>query len=361
MKDKKGHIAELLNTTPARLILIILALILLFFSLKLGIDSLSWKSKRNSDNVLYSYNIKKGYSYAANLLPNEFIDENPQGMNQLYISRLINNFDVVMNYSYSASKPLNLKYQYNIVASIVGEYHNTPDGEKAEVWVKEFPVLNTVEKTANNSNSFNIQEKFTVDFHYYDNYVKEFMRQIGVTIDAYLKLELEVTTDGELEDNMNTLHDTQTVTMKIPLNEDVFAISDDSNETVDKNISSINTYVEKVNPEKLVICVVMLVISVAILIFVLRSLFRGVKKDRYQNQKDKILKDYGDIIVETTSPVNFNDYQVIHVKNFNEMIDLEEELHVPILYFEPAVGQESWFMLIHDKVLYKYDLKQGDD
>ena len=73
------------------------------------------------------------------------------------------------------------------------------------------------------------------------------------------------------------------------------------------------------------------------------------------------MKDYGDIIVETTSPVNFNDYQVIHVKNFNEMIDLEEELHVPILYFEPAVGQESWFMLIHDKVLYKYDLKQGDD
>ena len=154
----------------------------------MGIDSLSWKSKRNTDNVLYSYNIKKGYSYAANLTPNEFIDENPQGMNQLYISKLINNFDVVMNYSYSASKPLNLKYQYKIVSSIVGEYHNTPDGEKAEVWVKEFPVTNPVEKTVNNSNSFNIQEKFTVDFHYYDNYVKEFMRQIGVTIDAYLKL-----------------------------------------------------------------------------------------------------------------------------------------------------------------------------
>ena len=361
MKDKKGYIGEILNTRPMRFLLIFLALILLFISLKMGIDSLSWKSKRNTDNVLYSYNIKKGYSYAANLTPNEFIDENPQGMNQLYISKLINNFDVVMNYSYSASKPLNLKYQYKIVSSIVGEYHNTPDGEKAEVWVKEFPVTNPVEKTVNNSNSFNIQEKFTVDFHYYDNYVKEFMRQIGVTIDAYLKLELQVTTDGELKDNMNTLHDTQAVTMKIPLNEDVFAISGDSNKNVNKNISGIDTYVEKVNPGKLVACVIMFVISVSILIYVLRNLFRGVKKDEYQSQKDKILKEYGDIIVETTSPVNFSEYQIVQVKNFNEMIDLEEELHVPILYFEPAIGEESWFMLIHDKILYKYVLKQGNE
>ena len=105
----------------------------------------------------------------------------------------------------------------------------------------------------------------------------------------------------------------------------------------------------------------MFVISISILIYVLRNLFRGVKKDEYQSQKDKILKEYGDIIVETTSPVNFSDYQVIQVKNFNEMIDLEEELHVPILHFEPAIGEESWFMLIHDKILYKYVLKQGNE
>ena len=50
-----------IDNKVARIILVILSLILLFFSLKLGIDSLAWKSERN-DNVLYSYNINKGYT-----------------------------------------------------------------------------------------------------------------------------------------------------------------------------------------------------------------------------------------------------------------------------------------------------------
>ena len=362
MRNKKGRLDEILNKRIMRFLLIFLSLILLFLSLKMGIDSLSWKSKRNTDNVLYSYNIKKGYSYLVNLTPNDFITENPQGMNELYISKLIKNFDVVMNYSYSANKPLNLKYQYKVNASIVGEYHNTPGGEKADIWVSDpVTIVNPVEKQITNGNTINIQEKFSIDYHYYDEYVKRFIKEMGITIDAYLKLEMEVTTDGELKDKMNTLHDTQTVTMKIPLNEEVFAISGDSNKAINKNISGIDTYVEKVNPVKLVICFVMFAISISILVYVLRNLFKGVKKDEYQSQKDKILKEYGDIIVETTSPLNFNDNQVIEVKSFNEMIDLEEELHIPILYFEPAIGEKAWFMIVHDKLLYKYELKHEED
>ena len=43
------------------------------------------------------------------------------------------------------------------------------------------------------------------------------------------------------------------------------------------------------------------------------------------------------------------------------MIDLEEELHIPILYFEPAIGEKAWFMIVHDKLLYKYELKHEED
>ena len=358
MRNKKGQILEALDNKVARIILVILSLVLLFFSLKLGIDSLAWKSERN-DNVLYSYNINKGYTYGVNLTPNEFITENPQGMNELYISSLVNNFDVTMNYSYSASKQLNLKYSYKINSSIVGEYNSSPNGEKAEVWVQEFPIVNPVEETLENSNTVNISEKFTLDFHYYDDYVKRFMQTIGITIDAYLKVEMEVTIDGELEDGMNTLHDTQTVTMNIPLNEDVFAVTGETEKTINENIAGINTYVDKVDPVKLTIALAMLAVSIGILVFVLRSLFRNVKKkDEYTSQKDKILKQYGDIIVETASPIDFQNYQVVEIKNFNEMIDLEEELHTPILFYEPEPNETSWFMLIQEKVLYRYVLKR---
>lgn len=354
MKVKKG-ISEILSKRIVRIILLILAVILLFLSLKIGIDSLSWKSKHN-DNVLYSYNMKKNYTYSVNLTPNEYMDKNPQGMNELYIAKLINNFDITMNYAYSASDLLDLNYDYEIVSSIVGEYKNGTDKESAEVWVKEFPVLNKVNKQEIQSNQFSISEKFTIDYQYYNNYVKEFMKKMGLTIDAYLKIELRVHTHGNLKDNLNTLNESQTVTMKVPLNQEVFAISGNNQKEEAKHISGIDTYVEKVNPMKLVFGVIMFGASITIFGYLLYGLLKKAKKDGYYSLKDKILKDYGDIIVETTSPIQSDAYQVIDVKNFNEMVDLEEELHVPILYFEPAVGKISWFMILHDNILYRYVL-----
>ncbi|MBS7020556.1 MAG: DUF5305 domain-containing protein [Firmicutes bacterium] len=360
MGNKKGNLKQILENKIIRVFLVVIAILLLFFSLKIGIDSLSWKSTRN-DNVLYSYNMKKGYTYGVNLMPNEYIDKNPQGMNELYISKLINNFDIMMTYAYSASSALDLTYEYEITSSIVGEYKNSADGESAEVWVKNFPILNKVTKQQKNTSQFNIQEKFTVDYQYYNNYVKDFMKKMGLTIDAYLKVQMRVITVGNLKDNLNSLHEDQTVVMKIPLNQEVFAISGEPTKDTSKHISGIQTYVEKVNPGKMVLGIVMFSISVLILGYILHSLFKKVKKDEYQTQKDKILKEYGDIIVETNSPVRMENYQVIEVKNFNEMIDLEEELHIPILYFEPAMNQISWFIIIHDNILYRYVLKLKED
>ena len=48
---------------------------------------------------------------------------------------------------------------------------------------------------------------------------------------------------------------------------------------------------------------------------------------------------------------------IIEVKNFNEMIDLEEELRVPIMFYETIEYLEGEFTLVHNNILYKFILK----
>lgn len=47
---------------------------------------------------------------------------------------------------------------------------------------------------------------------------------------------------------------------------------------------------------------------------------------------------------------------IIEVKSFNEMVDLQAELHTPILYYEK--GKCSLFMVINEGNLYRFVLNK---
>lgn len=58
------------------------------------------------------------------------------------------------------------------------------------------------------------------------------------------------------------------------------------------------------------------------------------------------------------NPVSGFDMNIVEVKNFNEMIDLEEELGVPIMFYEMIEYIEGEFTLVHIHILYKFVLKK---
>lgn len=92
-----------------------------------------------------------------------------------------------------------------------------------------------------------------------------------------------------------------------------------------------------------------------------KEIFNVEKKTNYTLKLNKILKSYGDIIVELATQINMENYQIIDVKNFNEMIDLEEELHIPINFYETIDSYEGEFYLIHSNVIYRYILTNEDE
>ncbi len=65
----------------------------------------------------------------------------------------------------------------------------------------------------------------------------------------------------------------------------------------------------------------------------------------------RILKKYREIIVELEYKPSFEIKNVVDVKDFEELIDVEEEVRVPILFFEDK--DKFVFLIVEDNVVYR--------
>jgi hypothetical protein len=79
-------------------------------------------------------------------------------------------------------------------------------------------------------------------------------------------------------------------------------------------------------------------------------------KTYYTKTLNKILKDYNDIIVEVSSEANFKKLEILDIKKFEDMVDIEEELKSPILLYEIEKNKKSLFVVVHNNYAYRYIL-----
>ena len=82
------------------------------------------------------------------------------------------------------------------------------------------------------------------------------------------------------------------------------------------------------------------------------------EKTEFTKNLEKILKDYSEIIVEVSTPLEYDkSINVLDIKTFEDMVDIEEEIKSPILLYEIKKNHEAWFIIIKDEYMYRYILK----
>ena len=89
------------------------------------------------------------------------------------------------------------------------------------------------------------------------------------------------------------------------------------------------------------------------------KLFKITNVSQYLIEQRKILRGYGDIIAEVTTKPDLLDLKIIEVKNFEDLINIEEELRVPIIFYELSGKDESWFIITSGTQAYRYILKSS--
>lgn len=332
----------------------LLGIIITFFISSIVIILTSFnKPDKNEDVLLYSYNINQGLDYKVNLYDNSYIESSYLGKEETYISDLIKEIEIDYKYDYSGSKVVPLNYTYDVVATINGEY--SLDEEDSKVWTKKYTLVENRNGKIIDKTSININEPVKLNFKYYNNVVSKFRQELHLPIKASLVVIFKININGEVSGKK--INDTKLMTLSFPLNQQAFKITEEYEENYNNSIKPTVEKKEKINSRKLICGIVLLLTAIFIFILFFREIFNIPRKNKYTIQLNKILKEYGDIIIEVINPVSEFEMDIVEVKNFNEMIDLEEELRVPIMFYETIEYLEGEFTLVHNNILYKFVLR----
>lgn len=332
----------------------LLSVILLIYLSSFYMILTSFKKPDENENLLlYSYLVKQDLDYKVNLYDNSYIENKFLGENETYIADLIKEIEVDFNYSFSGSKLIPLKYSYSVMAIIHGQYN--VDDEESKVWSKEYTIKNTKIVNLKDATNINVVEPIKVDFNYYNNVVSQFRQELKLPITANLKLLFKLNVTGKVDGER--INDEKQMSLNIPLNKQAFKITEDVNNLYNRNIKPTIEKKEKILYKKLFAGLIAFVIDTLTFMLLFRDIFKIPKKNAYTVKLGKILKEYSSVIVEIINPVDDPNLNIVEVKSFSEMIDLEEELRVPIMFYEVIEYLEGEFTLVHNNILYKYILK----
>ncbi|MEI3499585.1 MAG: DUF5305 family protein [Bacilli bacterium] len=314
-------------------------------------------TKDKTNKTIYSYDINQDVNYNIDIYNNNLFETENLGMDQTYVSNIVKSINTNFKYKYKNNKKIPLNYEYSITATINGEYTLPDEDEKSQLWTKKYNLIDTVKKETTN-NSFQIDENIKIDYPKYNEVVDKFKNEIKLPITAYLSVYFEVKVSGVVDHK--SVGDKQNIKLKIPLNQQAFKISKDYNKNVEKEIKKLTDKDLEIEMKKEICGTILIVVAISLFIVLYKDIFDIAKKNYYNTTLDKLLKDYGDVIVELNSEINKDGLQVVEVKNFNEMLDLEEELKIPIMFYEIEEDELGEFTINHNNIIYRYILKDEE-
>jgi len=349
MKTKKNRIRK-----STKYSIIVFSIVLLIFSLNSLKSGLKGTATSTKTKEVYNYTNKFNYDYKINLIKNKYMtNKDMEDKTLAYVTDLIDNIDLNLNYNYSGSEKSALSYTYSITGRMQVVY--TRDGEKQKIIDKEEILLKEKTKETLDKN-IDINEKLLLDLKDKNELLKEFKEQIGMTIDAkyMLALKIKVTTNVE----GNSVENEFIPVINIDLSEKTTTITGDNDIEKTERVSGEYTVQKQKSDAIVFLDIVIIIVAIILLRYALRAKTMNKVRNEYKYELNKILKLCKDKIVEVYTRPNDEDQDIILVKDFGEIMKVSEELFKPILYYNVKEDEEAWFYVTSEKANYRYILKK---
>lgn len=298
----------------------------------------------------YVINTKNEANYQVFLNSNEFIDSPYLGMGQSYVSSMINYISISFSNNVNYQQLDFLNYNYTIYARLSASYKED-SGKTTEIWNKTYP-LKIQENILSESSSFKIQEQLDIPYQYYETVVSNFRQNYQLNVDAKLDVIMDINYLYNTSESKNVK-----LKVTIPMNQDVFQIDTQCN--ANKSFSEKETISNMTMNSSLAVFVLGLlgIIDCLLFVIIVLKVLAIPTMSSYEKQKKKIKKEYGTVIVDVDNKIDFSKFIIFEIKTIEELIDLEEEIRIPILFYEKENLGVCYFVIIKDKYMYRYTLE----
>ena len=320
------------------------------------------KAKKKKKEVLpeskevYKYTNKITTIANINLVANEYITEEEITEEQTYLSDLISNIDINLDYNYVGSKEEDLTYKYKIEAIVSATYKSNN---------KEYDVLNKVETLKESEENqikdkkFSINEDIKADYTKYHQMIKRFKQEMGISTNSNLYIRLTVNTKTNIDSK--EVENEYVSDYKISLGEKIALI--DYKEKDEKS-DSIKYEVQKesikdVKTKDVYISVAVMLVG----LFLLRVIVSKTEKlktirNEFKLELNRIMRSCESKLVEIEDLKQIDLSTATRVKDISQLLKLSDEALVPIYcYIKEEPEQEAYFIVTKYEKSYIFILK----
>lgn len=363
MKDKKEKTTEkqIKNNLPKdflKIIGLVVSGVLLVLSLITGAKS--FVPAQKSEEQVLSYSVTNSADYRVNLVENNFYETPTLGKGELVPVTFIKDIEVDFSSYLSASKQIDMNYSYRITGTITATASdNGKEDSGGKIWTKNYTFVEPKSMTETASTGYNVQEKVVIDYKVYNDLVNQYKLKAAIPMDAVLTVTLSVDANSDVEGNV--LNENNSVSVKIPLSVATVMISTSDDGTESKNLVNTQEIAASKNYVLLGISVVIFLGSLAATIYLLKGLRKMTEEHSLVIKFNKIMRDYNQVIIEIEELPEVKNAAVIEVKAFKDMLDVQKELHLPIMCerAKDDVITNNIFYIVNQNQIFKYRMN-GD-
>lgn len=323
---------------------LLLALLVVFFSGILISRNINYK--RVSNESVLEYKVTNDADYDV------IVDSNYTNSinNENIISSIIN--DIKIKFSYKLD-PGNINTKSNYVISSRLVINQLKDITITSL-VDEEKVIS--KNDIINNSSISINEEIGSDYKYYYNYIKSYMSKYPITgLEAKIIYTFKVNTKGIVDKSL--LDDTSESSVTLSILDPITSIKKSGIKDANRNVFEEKSLPLIKDITMFILGIIMFIIGLLLLIPLFMAINLVNKQNEYRRELTNILRIYDDIIVESSGDIDISGKEIVEVVSFTELLDAEQELHIPIVHNEVVSNQESWFTISCDDKVWRFILK----
>lgn len=347
MKGLKGRrLTDILGrkTIITSLVVLIVVLIIATIILALGATQ-----EEETKQIVYKENAV--VDYKVFLKENDFFGQEYLGKDKQYIASLIKHVEGNFKYNLSSTEP-NLKHKYTY--KIVAETNVVNKTNKNTIYKFDEVLLPEKALEFNTNKKLQINESVQIDYNKYNEIIKEFIKVYTLDdITSTLTIKMFVNVDGV------SVSKSPVSTLSIPLTSKTMAINIGSN-AVNATEHSVYQEIADNNNKYIAILTAILTVLVGIELY----MFTRSTKDAealYRNKIKKLLLNYDSYIQKVNKAFDYEDYQEIEMKTFEDLLQIRDTISQPILMIENEEEKKTNFVIpSKGKVIYTFTLRMED-
>lgn len=330
-----------------------LCLFIFFCLFFLLVSFFSFKSSfviEKEKNVTYQEN--SNLDYKVYLKKNDFYDTPYLEKNRIYVASLIDYINVDFNYQLSATENVNLDFNYNIVAKLVIRDEN----DESVYFEKEYPLLDGKD-SVKESSFYNFDKDIKIDYEYYNALANKFKTSYGIDTVSSLIVSLKV---GKEQEEGVSFSD-KVISLNIPLSQKSINIMMNYQDVEDSLDVVVDSKFDLSNYPLFFFGLLLFVSSLYFFFKMIKYIsFFKTKKNYYDKYVNKILKEYDRLIVESKTLLDFSSFNIIKLDSFEELLDVRDNLKMPIMYYNVTTHQKCYFYIRYEDSIYLLTIKEVD-